>query len=395
MTAPAPRAASTDTNTETETAARAQRIQRATWTAIATNAVLSLAQVVVGIATHAFSLVADAAHTLADLITDLLVLLAGRKGAAPADRAHPYGHGRIETLVSLLLGASLLLVGAGFLWAAGMRLQNLGSSPAPLHQGALYMALITLCAKEALFRYTLAMSRRLQAPLLEANAWHARSDAASSLVVALGIAGSLAGYPVLEPLAAALVGFLISGMGTRLGMNAIRELIDTGLSEAQLTALSVTIQRTPGVIGLHQLRTRRMADRVLCDAHVKVAAHISVSEGHAISDRVYVRIRQAHPEIRDVLVHIDVEDDDLPSATAPLPTRREVVETLAGLLGAPLPADMHLTLHYLNGGIEVVVQLTDTTHLPADRNALKSRIETLLAGDPRYRAIDFFVHQAP
>src|SRR5690606_30743833 len=163
------------------------------------------------------------------------------------------------------------------------------------------MAVVTLIAKEGLFRFSIAASRRLRAPVLEANAWHARSDAASSLVVAAGIGGSLAGYPFLEPLAAAVGGFLILRIGLRLAWRALRELIDTGLPADDVARIRSTVRATPGVRGSHDMRTRRMADRVLVDTHVLVDPRISVSEGHRISDRVYAAIRRAHPEVRDVL----------------------------------------------------------------------------------------------
>ena len=333
---------------------RARGIRRATLVAVAPNGARSAGQIVIGLFAGAFSLVADAAHTLSDLVTDLLVLFAGRHGADPADRDHPYGHGRIETVATLLLGLVLAAVGLGFLWTSGLRLQDMPQQPA-LHPAALAMALFTLVAKEGLFRFSLAAARRLKAPLLEANAWHARSDAASSLVVAVGIGGSLAGYRFLEPLAAALVGFLILHMSVRLAWRAVRELIDTGLPEAELARLRQTILATPGVLGLHALRTRRMADRVLCDAHIRVAPRITVSEGHRVSDTVHLRVREAHPEVRDVLVHIDPEDDEELQAVppGPIPERTEVLATVAALLGAGGPAPQRVQIHYLGHRVDV------------------------------------------
>lgn len=377
--------------------ARARGIQRTALTAIVTNTLLSAGQIAVGLFANAFSLVADSAHTLSDLFTDFLVLVAGRRGAEPADRDHPYGHGRIETAVSMLLGAVLAVVGVGFLWSSGLRLQHMAAAP-PLHPAALGMALVTLVAKEILFRYTLAASRRLKAPVLEANAWHARSDAASSLVVAIGIGGSLAGHRFLEPLAAAVVGFLIVHMGVRLVWRAVRELIDTGLSEQDVARIRDTIRTTPGVIGLHDLRTRRMADRVLCDAHIQVDPRITVSEGHRISDTVYFRVRAAHPEVREVLVHVDSEDDAIlaPSAgPAPLPGRTEIVRTLEDLFGDALAAPPRVLIHYLGDRIEAEVILSTDDLAETSREELRLRIETLLAEHPHYRAITILSRIAP
>ncbi|MDO9599471.1 MAG: cation diffusion facilitator family transporter [Azoarcus sp.] len=380
---------------ETAESTRSKGIQRAALVAIITNATLTVGQVVIGVFANAFSLVADAAHTLSDLVTDLLVLLAGRHGADPADRDHPYGHGRIETVTTLLLGAVLAAVGIGFLWSSGLRLQNMEGLP-PVHPAALAMALITLAAKEGLFRYTLAASRRLKAPLLEANAWHARSDAASSLVVAAGIGGSLAGYPFLEPLAAAVVGFLILHMGLKLAWKAVRELIDTGLPEEDVARLRKTIESTPGVIGLHELRTRRMADRVLCDAHVQVDPRITVSEGHRISDSVYFGVRRAHPEVRDVLVHIDAEDDDTMQEVpvGELPDRAAIALALQSLLGPSATVPRRIQVHYLGQRLEVEV-FFDPDSRPADPDALQRRTAAWIASHPQYRKISYFAQIAP
>lgn len=396
---PHPPAARSPLPPDGDEALRSRGIQRTTLIAIATNALLSLAQITVGLFANAFSLVADAAHTLSDLVTDVLVLFAGRRGADPADAGHPYGHGRIETVTTMLLGAVLAAVGIGFLWSSGLRLQHMDALP-ELHPAALAMALLTLAAKEGLFRYTLAAARRLKAPLLEANAWHARSDAASSLVVAIGIGGSLAGYPFLEPLAAALVGFLIVGMGVRLSWQAVRELIDTGLSEDELARLRETIEATPGVIGLHDVRTRRMAGRVLCDAHVQVEPRLTVSEGHRVSDEVYLHVRAAHPEIQDMLVHIDPEDDGGSRAApvGPLPARKDVAAAVGQLLGHDAPAPLQIQIHYLGKRIDVEVLLPAAvpTAVPAGQaETLSRRTEAWLEAHAEYRSIRFFQQIAP
>jgi divalent metal cation (Fe/Co/Zn/Cd) transporter len=265
-----------------------------------------------------------------------------------------------------------------------------------LHPVALVMALITLVAKESLFRFTLAAARRLRAPVLEANAWHARSDAASSLVVAAGIGGSLAGYPFLEPLAAAVVGFLILHMGLKLAWKSIGELIDTGLPAEELERLRKTIEDTPGVIGLHDMRTRRMADRVLCDAHVQVDPRITVSEGHRISDAVYLRVRTAHPEVQDVLVHIDPEDDGELQIVppGPLPERAEIVASMRELLGADAPAPSRVQIHYLGQRIEIDLVLPSPPAALA-LDALQQKVAHWLKTHPHYRAIRVYFAVAP
>ncbi|MCL2021383.1 MAG: cation diffusion facilitator family transporter [Betaproteobacteria bacterium] len=372
---------------ENASATRARSIRNVTLVGVAINSILAIGQIVVGLFANAFSLVADAMHTLSDLVADFMVLAAGKHGANPADLDHPYGHGRIETVATLALGISLVVVGIGFLWASGIRLQDMESQP-PLHPAALVMALVALVGKEILFRYTLAGGRRLKAPMLEANAWHARSDAASTLVVAIGIGGSLAGFPFLEPLAAAVVGFIILRMGVIQTWSAVRELIDTGLPNEELVRLRQTINATPGVTGLHDLRTRRMANRVLCDAHVQVDSRITVSEGHYISESVLLAVRQAHPDIGEVLVHVDAEDDDAEQLfirrAERLPSRAAVLADLAALIGEQ-QALKRLQLHYLEGKVEVEAYLSADAPLPG-----AERVDAWLAEHSCYRGISFY-----
>ncbi|MDR0233226.1 MAG: cation diffusion facilitator family transporter [Zoogloeaceae bacterium] len=376
---------------ENTTAGRARSIRNITLVGVAINATLTVGQIVVGLFANAFSLVADAMHTLSDLVSDFMVLAAGKQGANPADLDHPYGHGRIETVATLALGISLVAVGFGFLWASGIRLQSMASQP-PIHPAALVMALVALVGKEFLFRYTLAGGRRLNAPMLEANAWHARSDAASTLVVTIGIGGSLAGFPFLEPLAAAVVGFIILRMGVIQTWNAVRELIDTGLPDEELARLRETIGATPGVTGLHDLRTRRMANRVLCDAHVQVDPRITVSEGHYIAESTLLSVRRTHPEIGEVLVHIDAEEDDVEQLFAEragrLPNRAAVLADLAPLIGENLPLQ-RLQLHYLEGQVEVEAYVSPDAPLP-DIETLKRQVDAWLSERPAYRKISFY-----
>lgn len=377
-------------NQGSDPAARGRGIERVALVAMLSNLALTVGQIAIGLFAGAFSLVADAAHTLSDLIADLLVLMAGRRSAAPADPDHPYGYGRIETVTSLALGLALVVVGLGFLWSSGMRLQQM-SALTELHPVALGMALVTLAAKEGLFHYMLRAARRLQAPLLETNAWHARSDAASSLVVAAGIGGSLAGYPVLEPMAAAVVGFLILRMGFGFAAKAVRELIDTGLPEEELARLRQTILDTPGVISLHEMRTRRAANHVLCDAHVQVDPRLTVSEGHRISDTVHARVRAAHPEVRNVLVHVDPEDDTLEQTRAPepLPDRDEIERAVCELLQQVSLAPAQVRIHYLSHQVDVEVVL-ETPPSADTAKALDRHGAAWLAARPCYRSLSFF-----
>jgi cation diffusion facilitator family transporter len=328
------------------------------------NALLSLIQIVVGLMANAFSLVADAMHTLADLTTDALIAWASRRAGAPPDANHPYGHGRLETLASLALGLVLTGVGIGFVWAAALRLQQSDALP-PITLPALIVALTVLAVKEGLYHWLKAQSKALAAPVLEAAAWHARSDAASSLVVAVGIGASLAGYPVLEPLAAAIVGFLILSMGIRFAYRAVSELIDTGLPAEQVSALEAAILATPGALAVHELRTRQMGHQWLVDAHVQVAPRVSVSEGHRIADQVMHQLKTRFPQIAQVTIHIDHELDIKPAAPVnpPVVDRDALLSEIRQRLGYPTFPSEWLQIHYLDGRCEIDLMLP--SHLPA------------------------------
>jgi len=355
--------------------ARHGMTQRVTWISVVVNVFLTIAQVVAGILAHSQGLIADGLHSLSDLVCDFLVLFAAHHSRDPADETHPYGHARIETAASFALGAILAATGAGIIWGAGVKLQNLEGLP-PVQQMALWTAILALAAKEGLFRYMLHVGERLRSPMLIANAWHARSDAASSLVVALGIIGNLLGYNFADSVAAVIVGFMIVRMGVVFSWDAVQELIDTGLSAEEVASIRQVIIDTPGVGSLHELRTRRMAHRSLVDAHVCVDARISVSEGHRIAEMTRKRVLDSHPSVSDVLVHVDVEDDlEHDTKSQNLPDRSELLKQLAPLL-VDLPQPQRVVLHYLNGRVEAEL------HLP--RHALEdlavvARVEHAIA----------------
>jgi hypothetical protein len=233
--------------------------------------------------------------------------------------------------------------------------------------------------------------------MLVANAWHARADAASSLVVAAGIGGSLLGYRFLDLLAAAIVGFMIVRMGWKFAYEALQELIDTSLDAAEVSAIRNTLRETPGVVDLHELRTRRMAHNALVDAHVQVDSRISVSEGHRIAEHARARVLAAHPDVLDVLVHVDAENDLRPEQrSSDLPVRAELMRELAQLLGPGVPEAEKALLHYLGDRVEAEVFLPAEFCRDAARvSALQRRIVERLAGHPYFRGVSINCRIAP
>jgi len=283
--------------------ARSDAAVRSTWASVVVNVGLAGAQMGIGAVAHSQGLVADGVHSLSDLVADFIVLFAGKHSRKDADEDHPYGHQRFETAASLALGVLLLIVGMGMVWNAGGKLQAPGSV-ARVHLVALWVALGALLTKEMLFRYVLAVAKRVKSSMLVANAWHARADAASSLVVSLGIIGNLAGYPMLDPIAAALVGFLIARMGFSFGWHALRDLVDQSADAEEVAAIRDTLLTTPGVISVHDLRTRKMGDLIAVDAHLEVDATITVEAGHDIAVVARQRVMQRH-RVLDLMTHID------------------------------------------------------------------------------------------
>jgi cation diffusion facilitator family transporter len=285
------------------TVERARAAARSTWVSVAVNLVLTCGQIAIGLFARSQALIADGLHSLSDLVSDAVVLVANRHSSKAPDHDHPYGHQRFETGASLVLGLILLGVGFGMAASAIGKLESPEAVP-PVHSIALGVALFTLVAKELLFRYLLRMAQRVRSTLLVANAWHARSDAASSLVVAVGIGGNLAGVPLLDPIAALIVGLMVVRMGWQFGWNALSDLMDRGADDAEVAAIRRTLQETPGVAGVHDLRTRKAGDMLLVDAHLEVDAALSVEEGHAIAVHARQRVMRQH-RVLNLMTHID------------------------------------------------------------------------------------------
>ena len=371
--------------------------QKVTWASVAVNIGLTILQIGIGTLAHAQSLVADGFHSLSDLVADFLVLVANFHSRHPADESHPYGHQRIETAASLALGLILFGTGGAILWYAAGRLQHLEMLPA-VAPVAFWTALATIGAKEGLFRYMLHVGEKLRSPMLIANAWHARSDAASSLVAACGIGGSLLGMRWLDPLAAVIVGFMILRMGWEFGWEALRELMDEGLSEQALVDIRATLRGTPGVLDVHELRTRRMAHQALVDAHIRVDGRISVSEGHRIAEAARKRVLSGHAQVLDVLVHVDAEDDSQPGkrSSAELPGREALLDHLREMLGVEERGVERAVFHYLGEKVDAEVFLAPDLAADVVRMAdIHRRLEHGLPGDTAFGSVSLHGRIAP
>ncbi|MDO9092338.1 MAG: cation diffusion facilitator family transporter [Rubrivivax sp.] len=282
---------------------RAAAASRSTWISVAVNLVLTTTQIAAGVLSKSQGLIADGIHSLSDLVADFVVLFANHHSQKDADADHPYGHHRFETAASLVLGALLLAVGLGMLWSAFLKLEQ-PETVQKVHVAALWVAGGALVAKELLFRYMLSVAKRVRSSMLVANAWHARSDAASSLVVGIGIAGNLAGYPILDPIAAAIVGFMVARMGWSFGWDALHDLMDRSIDDVEVAAIRSTLEGTPGIQAAHDIRTRKMGDMIVVDAHIEVDATLSVEAGHNIAVEARARVMRRH-RVLNLMTHVD------------------------------------------------------------------------------------------
>ncbi len=290
-------------DTEHSAADRAAAATRSTSVSVVVNLVLTATQITVGVLAKSQGLIADGIHSLSDLVADFVVLFASHHAKKDADEDHPYGHQRFETAASLVLGTLLLVVGVGMLWSAFRKLES-PETVATVHIVALWVAGGALIAKELLFRYMLAVAKRVKSSMLVANAWHARSDAASSLVVGIGIVGNLAGYPILDPIAALIVGFMVTRMGWGFSWDALHDLMDRAVDEQEVQAIRATLLETPGVSDVHDVRTRKMGDMIVVDAHIEVDASITVEAGHDIAVLARQRVLQRH-RVLNLMTHVD------------------------------------------------------------------------------------------
>jgi cation diffusion facilitator family transporter len=361
---------------------------------ITANFLLTTAQVIIGIVGHSQALVADGMHTLSDTLADLLVIFALKHGRKGADEEHPYGHERIETAVTLILGIVLIGVAIGIAARAGMKLMAAGGLVTPSAL-TLWVALGTLVAKEAMYRYTIATANRFGSNMLRASAWHHRSDALSSLVVAVGIGGSLMGIAWFDAIAAIVVAAMIIKVGAQLSWQSLGELVDTGLAAEHLDAIRKTILSVSGVKALHLLRTRRVGGQALADVHIIVDDHVSVSEGHQISEAVRAKLVKEIAPLADVMVHIDTEEDVEGPSCEGLPLRDELLKRLDGYFQAIPEARRieQVTLHYLDGhiDIELLLPLSAVADVPAAQ-ALAQRFTVAVQHDKQIRTVNVRYH---
>ena len=326
------------------------------------NIFLAILKVITGVLFHSHALTADGVHSFSDLLTDAMVLVGSKYGSQDADEAHPYGHQRIETATTLLLSLVLILAGFAIAWDALTEIINKTHDIPKIL--ALPIALLSILSNELLFHYTHAIGKKIQSDLIVANAWHRRSDAASSLVVLIGIIGSLFGYAGFDAIAAVIVAIMIIKMGWDYGWNSVKELIDTSIDPQTLQRIQTIIGNTDGVIKIHQLRSRSMSSDIYVDVHIQVSPWISVSEGHYIAQHVHESLMNDIKAIKDVTVHVDPEDDENSNPSLHLPNRTTLEKTLLQPWKDTYPDIQYWNLNYLDGKLTIDLFCTKPLNQP-------------------------------
>lgn len=322
------------------------------------DAVLGVIKVIAGALFHSQALLVDGIHSFTDVASDLVVLGVMKISRQEPDEDHPYGHQRIETFGTLVLGSILIAVGAALAWENTLRLieGNVDTVPG---WPVLVAAALSVAGKEWIFRYTRHVGLKIRSDLIIANAWHSRTDAFSSIVVLVSTAGAMLGVIWLDVFAAVVIAGIIIHIGWKFTWDSVKELVDTGLSHEDTEMLKSIARDTDGVRNVHELRSRRMGHDILLDIHLVVRPEISVSEGHQIGMQVVSGMRDALDNIRDINFHIDAEnDEDQPLTSERLPSREDIRAVLARHIGE-LPHHSRLRLHYLKNKVHLELFLDE------------------------------------
>ncbi|EDM47182.1 cation diffusion facilitator family transporter [Marinobacter algicola] len=332
------------------------------------DGVLGLLKVIAGTLFHSQALLVDGIHSFTDVVSDVVVLGVMRVSRQAPDEDHPYGHQRIETMGTMVLGSILIAVGAALAWDNTLRLLD-GSTVNIPEWPVLVAAFISVASKEWIYRYTRRVGLAIRSDLIIANAWHSRTDALSSVVVLFSTIGAMLGYLWLDVLAAVIISGIIIHIGWRFTRDSVKELVDTGLSPEDTETLKHIASETDGVRNVHELRSRRMGHDILLDVHLVVSPEISVSEGHQIGMQVVNAMRNALDNILDINFHIDAENDEIhPQTSERLPDRAEIREALHQHI-ENLPPNNRLRLHYLRNRVhmELFMEIPQSEALPDAR----------------------------
>lgn len=289
---------------------RLKQIETVTlWGAIC-NVALTIVKFIAGTLSGSAAMVADAVHSLSDLISDGIVLIFARVSARKCDHGHSYGHGRFETLATLAVSILLLVVAGEMLAHAVQQITAVyhGETIATPGLVALWAALLSIATKEALYQWTARVGKRINSPVMIANAWHHRTDAISSVASAAGIAGAayLGGsWAILDPLVGGVISIVILVVGVKMALPALQELTDASLPDETEQQILAIMSGVEGVHSVHHLQTRQMGHYFVVDAHVVVDSSLTVAEAHTITDHIEAALRDTYGHETHISLHVE------------------------------------------------------------------------------------------
>ena len=289
---------------------REREIYKVTLVGSVGNMLLLIFKFVAAIVGHSSAMMADAVHSLSDFVTDVIVLVFVHVSAKPQDRSHDYGHGKFETFATFVIGLALIAAAVGIiaaaiskvvLWAGGTELKTPGML-------ALWAALLSIVVKEALYHYTVIRGRALASPAMIANAWHHRSDALSSVGAAVGIGGAIllgSRWAVLDPLASMVVGLMLVRVAYKMLRASVDELTESSLPEEEEQEISAIINSVAGISEPHNLRTRRIGNRVAIEVHIRMDGDVPLTQAHDLATDVERKLKERFGQSTHVSIHME------------------------------------------------------------------------------------------
>ena len=288
---------------------RQEKIRSITIWGIFLNVFLMAIKIISGILVKSSALIADGVHSLSDLATDFVVLIGTRLSSRPADKTHPYGHGKLETIASLIIALALFVISLGLIWSAGISIyRHEHSFPGYL---VLVVAGVSVISKEILFFITRKIARITHSTVLYANAWHHRSDALSSVAVLLGGGASLLGWGHADQVAAVIVGFMIIGVSGKIFFEGFLELSEHSADSESIEKVEMVLSKEKNISSWHRLRTRKLGAELCVDVHVLVDPFLSVQESHDISMKIEEGIEKELSRPVNILVHVEPDVEEM------------------------------------------------------------------------------------
>ena len=359
------------------------------------NLLLAIFKFTGGVLGNSVALIADAIHSLSDVVTDIIVLLTHRIGKIPQDKEHPYGHGRAETIGAVVIGLLITITGIGVIYETWQAInEDLRLTPSIL---AGIAATFSIIINECLFHYTLRVGKATQSPSLIANAWHHRTDAISSVAALIGIIGAGQGFSFMDPLAGAVVGCMIVKVGVDITRLGLRDLMDTALSNEHTKKFHTILNDIPEVLHFHDLRSRVIGGEFLVDLHILVDPEMTVTEGHRVAEIARRNLIKAFDNIQDVLVHVDGEPDTDVEAIYPI-TRQALIGIARPLISEldQIISQPKIRVHHIKGQnfVDVFIKI-DSKQSMEDSHVLVANIKSKLETAPQIDQARVFLDLNP